>query len=1296
MKCSLKLHSLVLVLFICSGILDANDQSRKISVINNSWKFRLYDDPNSSKLSFDDSNWEIVTIPHTWNNYDGQDGGGNFYRGTGWYRKSFNLESISGKCIFLKFNSANLSTEVYVNGSPVGNHIGGYSAFIFNITKYVIQGSDNLIAVKVSNDASLKFAPLAGDFTFFGGITKSVELWVTGNVLISPLDYASPGVYITPLNISENYADIQFNVLLANYSNMSVTINENYTIKDAHNNTVNSLHVSNTLSSESDSTVSRNLSINNPVLWQGLKNPYLYTLEISLTVDGNEVDRLAQKFGVRYLGSNPDSGIYLNGKRYPLHGVAVHEDRNDKGRAISDKDRKEDMELLKETGLNFLRLAHYQHGQYTYNYCDSTGIVIWTEIPLLEKIDTSSSAFSDNIKGQLRELIKQNYNHPSVCFWGLFNEIETQTISPDALQVVTELNSLAKSLDKTRYTVAATNMDISSNSIPDLISWNLYFGWYYNNIPDFDKFIDNRHLYNPDMTIGVSEYGAGASIKDHEENPGKPIPDSYYHPEEYQNYFHEEHWKSIINRPFLWASSIWVGFDFASDARNEGDFKGINDKGLITRDRLVKKDAYFFYKANWSSSPVVHIASRRYTERTEAITTVKVYSNSDSVMLLVNNKSYGFLKSSDHIFVKNIVLSVGPNMIKALGLKNRLITRDSCIWNLNYTPDEIIKINFETTSTITPSGYKADKGAAYGDRGNGLTYGWDEDNSSNARERFLTPEKIFDTFIHLQTGGNEFSWEIAVKNGLYLVYVACGDPAYFDSHHKLMIENEIVLDGITDASSPWLTASDTVAVNDGKLTVCAASGGINTKINFIHITWIDSANIVCTPPTAPTAGNITQPTCFVSTGCVNLSNLPASGRWILTISPDGTTYTGAGSNYTVTGLHAGATYTFTVTDTSGCTSEASTNVVIISQPETPSAPTVETITQPIGNETKGSVVLASLPASGNWTLTSSPTGATTAGTGTSTMISGLTTGTYTYTAVNESGCVSASSANVVINAIPVITGQKTITVTEDSSKTVVVAHLAITDSDNIPGQMTIIVGNGNNYSVSGGSTIFPSLNFNGTLIVPVTVNDGYANSDVFNTSVTVIPVNDLPLITEIPHQEITQDSVFTTFNLDDFIEDVETPDDLITWTCSGFKNFEITIVDCIVSISVLNDDWTGSDTIIFVGRDNDAITPLSASDTVILTVKNKVNNGLHKDEPIHVIVYPNPAEEKIILLFNDQSIKVIQVGVFTSLGRLVSNLNTRIVNGRIDMDIHELESGAYFMRFVTPEFTRTFKIIKEQ
>jgi len=658
-------------------------QSRLITGINNSWKYKLGDNPDASKPVFDDSNWDHVSLPHTWNNMDGQDGGNNYYRGTGWYRRIFHLGSISGKSIFLKFNSANLVTEVYVNGSLAGRHTGGYSAFIFNISDVVLAGQDNVIAVRVSNDASLKFAPLSGDFTFCGGLTGGAELWITGNILVSPLDYASSGIYITPKNITATHADINVETILGNFSAAPCTITETYNIKNAGNTVISSLSANTTLSSFNSLKVTRNLPVNYPILWQGIKNPYLYTLEVILKVNDTEIDRLSQKFGIRTITANPNMGAYLNGISYPLQGLAFHEDRKNKGRAISDNDRKEDLELLRETGLNYARLSHYQHGQVTYDYCDSTGIIIATEIPLLEQID-NSIAFSDNVKDQLRELIKQNYNHPSVCFWGLFNELFAKE-GPDPTQLVAELSMLAKSLDNTRLTTASSMTDGSTcNWYTDLLSYNRYFGWYYSNVSKIKTFLDSMHRVKPHNCLGLSEYGAGASIYQHAENPAQPIAGGPFHPEEYQNYFHEYYWKAIKERPYLWATSVWNAFDFASDWREEGDVKGINDKGLVTHDRQTKKDAYYLYKANWSPSPVVYVTSRRYKERTSANTTIKVYSNADSVEILINNKSKGYQKSADHVLLwKNIILDNGLNKISACGIINNITYRDTCTWYCN-------------------------------------------------------------------------------------------------------------------------------------------------------------------------------------------------------------------------------------------------------------------------------------------------------------------------------------------------------------------------------------------------------------------------------------------------------------------------------------------------------------------------------------------------------------------------------------------------------------------------------------
>jgi hypothetical protein len=452
-------------------------------------------------------------------------------------------------------------------------------------------------------------------------------------------------------------------------------------------------------------------------------------------------------------------------------------------------------------------------------------------------------------------------------------------------------------------------------------------------------------------------------------------------------------------------------------------------------------------------------------------------------------------------------------------------------------------------------------------------------------------------------------------------------------------------------------------------------------------------------PTAPSVGTITHPTCTLATGSVVLSGLPASGTWTLTRTPGGTTNTGTGTSATISGLEAG-TYTFTVTNDPGCTSGASGNVVILANPGAPSAPVVGTITQPAVDVSTGSVVLSGLPSSGTWTLTRTPGGTTTAGTGTSITISELAAGTYTFTVTNESECTSGASGDVFINAVPVIAGQNTIAVAEDNSITITVADLVITDSDNTPEQMTVIVGSGTDYTVSGGNTITPAANFNGTLTVPIIVFDGIAYSATFNVSVSVIPVNDPPVIMHIPDQTIVQDSVFSPIYLDDFIEDIETPDDLITWTYEA-KNIEllVTINDRVVSITVPEEGWTGSDTISFTATDDDLINPLSASDTIVFTVKKKSGTGVFDKESLRALVYPNPATDRVNILFAEQQAKEmdITIEILTIQGVVVFNSTNDIVkDNRIELDIHDLNSGTYFIRLITSDTVKTFKIAKKQ
>jgi hypothetical protein len=455
-----------------------------------------------------------------------------------------------------------------------------------------------------------------------------------------------------------------------------------------------------------------------------------------------------------------------------------------------------------------------------------------------------------------------------------------------------------------------------------------------------------------------------------------------------------------------------------------------------------------------------------------------------------------------------------------------------------------------------------------------------------------------------------------------------------------------------------------------------------------------SVSVSAIPP-APTVDEITQPTCDQATGSVVLSGLPASGTWTLTRTPGEVISTQTGTNITISGLSAGF-YTYTVTNESGCTSGVSDNVEIISNPETPTAPSVGVITQPINSLQTGSVTLNSLPATGTWTLTRTPGGISFTGTGTDTMISGLEAGTFFYTVTNESGCTSGTSVDIVINHIPMITGQKTLTIHEDSLSTITVTDLVINDSDNTPEQMTVNISTGNNYTISGGNTITPVTNFNGTLIIPVTVNDGIATSNIFNVFLSVTEVNDFPVIDPIPHQIITQDSVFATINLDEFVEDIETSDEMLAWTFEGNNELLVNIVDRIVNITVPEAGWKGSDTIVFTAKDDDATNPLNAIDTVIFTVNEET--GFSDSESPRIYVYPNPAKDWINIEFPELYSKrnYLDIQILTIQGKVLSNSRKNILTGNpIEIDIHELNSGSYFIRLITSDKVRTFKIIKQ-
>jgi beta-galactosidase len=645
------------------------------------WRFIRQDISGAQNVGFDDSSWSIVDLPHTWNNLDGQDGGNDYYRGVGWYRMHYTVgNSYAGRRFFLKFDGAFLVTDVYVNGNLIGEHQGGFAAFVFDATHCLNVGADNVIAVKVSNAPNADIPPLSADFTFFGGLYRGVHLLVTDPVHISPLDYGSPGVYLKTTNVSSNAADLQVTAVVSNASPQATIVQVRTVVTDADTNVVRILTNVVTLLPSSVSNVVAGATITEPHLWNGLHDPYLYHAFVEVHKGSKVVDLVAQPLGFRYFSVDPNQGFFLNGRYYDLHGVSMHQDWLHRGWAIGDAERKANFALLKEIGVTVLRLSHYQHAEHTYELADQNGMALWTEIPLVNRI-TESPAFYANAMQQMRELIRQKGNHPSIVCWGVFNEI-TMTKGPRPTNLARQLAELVAREDPTRPSTSAANSDDNepSNWCSELSSFNKYFGWYNGDMRDLGPWTDRIHALYPTRCIGISEYGAGANPTQHSDSLSQPEPGGPFHPQEYQNLLHESHWQQMKGRPFLWCKLLWNMFDFASDGRNEGDLPGRNDKGLVSYDRQVRKDAFYYYKANWTTNPMVYITGHTFTNRMTNAVTAKVYANCDSVELFLNKASLGARTSTNCIFTWPVTLRRGANTVEAVGTKGAIKVTDSVVW----------------------------------------------------------------------------------------------------------------------------------------------------------------------------------------------------------------------------------------------------------------------------------------------------------------------------------------------------------------------------------------------------------------------------------------------------------------------------------------------------------------------------------------------------------------------------------------------------------------------------------------
>jgi beta-galactosidase len=589
-----------------------------------------------------------------------------------------------------------LLTDVYINGNFVGEHQGAFAAFVFDVTPYLNVGGDNVIAVKVNNSFNPNVPPLGGDFNVDGGIYRDVHLLVTDPVHITPLDYGSPGVYLIPNNVSASSANLQITTLVSNANPANVSVNVVTVIADGASNIVKTLTNSVELPGTTLSNIVANTQIPNPHLWNGIFDPYLYRATVQIWNGTNLLDAVTQPLGFRSFSLDPNLGFFLNGQSYPLHGVSMHEDWLDCGWALTSAQRETNFMLIKNIGATCLRLAHWQHNAETYRLADQNGIVIETEVPLVNNI-TASTAFSNNAVQQMRELIRQNYNHPSIFFWGIFNEI-THQAGPISTHLDSAMARLVALEDPTRVSSSASSTPESkgrnnfpdsdpSNWYSDATGFNKYFGWYTSSNADFSSWADTMHSNYPARFIGVTEYGAGGSIYQHSEDPvAQPNSGGPFHPEEWENLLHESHWRQMQARPFLWGTFVWAMFDFASDSRNEGDHPGLNDKGLVTYDRQICKDAYYFYQASWTTNAMVYITGHTFTNRFTNNITAKIYANCDSVQLIVNGVSQGSHAGTNSIFLWPIALASGTNIVQAIGIKGSSKVTDSLIWIAPVTP----------------------------------------------------------------------------------------------------------------------------------------------------------------------------------------------------------------------------------------------------------------------------------------------------------------------------------------------------------------------------------------------------------------------------------------------------------------------------------------------------------------------------------------------------------------------------------------------------------------------------------
>ena len=674
------------LLLACLGFVSMQAEGRKVESFNSGWSFKKA--PAEKELAVNarkwDSGWSEVEIPHTWNAKDMQVQANSFYEGAAYYKKQYFFPAeLKDKRVFLRFEGVGSCSEVFVNGVLATVHKGGYSAFACEIGPLLKAGEENEIMVKADNKSRPDVIPVNHNlFGVYGGIYRPVWLIVTEPYNISVTDCASPGVYITQKNVSKKQAEVKVKVKLDNGTLQPVPVTLQNTIYDQEGKQIATNSQSFELTAQGEQAYESSFTIKKPTLWQGRENPYLYKVVSRLIKDGQVIDEMVQPLGLRKYEIVAGKGFYLNGEKYPMYGVTRHQDWWGLGSALKNENHDFDLATIMDVGATTVRFAHYQQSDYLYSRCDSLGLIIWAEIPFVNRV-TGQEA--ENCRNQLREMIRQSFNHPSIYVWGLHNEVyQPHQYTKELTQ---SLHDLAKTEDPDRYTVSVNgygHMEHPVNLVADIQGMNRYFGWYEKKIQDIKPWVEGLEKEYPHQKLMLTEYGADANLNHQTEYLGDALNwTKEFYPETFATKTHEYQWSVIAAHPYIIASYLWNTFDFCAPMWVRGGVPARNMKGLVTFDRKIKKDSYFWYKANWSKDPVLYLTQRRNWDREKKETSVTVYSNIGTPKVYLNGKELAGIREGYtpvHYIIDNVTLDMGKNIVKTVVVKDGKTYEDEIEW----------------------------------------------------------------------------------------------------------------------------------------------------------------------------------------------------------------------------------------------------------------------------------------------------------------------------------------------------------------------------------------------------------------------------------------------------------------------------------------------------------------------------------------------------------------------------------------------------------------------------------------